>query len=145
MAIYNPHGLPLPLEVAAALEDAKSLPLPKPARDANGRLLPGNSGNPMGRNTWAKSHGELRRLAREATEENVKMLQQIRDDQNQPAAARVAAIGILLDRGYGKATQPLEIGKPGAFDQMADEELDAYVLSRAVLITQGGTDGTANG
>jgi hypothetical protein len=144
MVIYNPHGLPLPLEVQAAVDDAQALPMPKPARDANGRLLPGNSGNPMGRNTWAKSHGELRRLAREATEANVRQLQTIRDDPNQPAAARVAAIGILLDRGYGKATQPLEIGKPGTFDAMADEELDAYVKSRALLITQGGTDGASD-
>lgn len=46
----------------------------------------------------------VRDLARDETEESIKVLAEIRSDRKQPAAARVAAAQALLDRGWGKST-----------------------------------------
>ncbi len=129
MTVYNPNNLPLPLPAPKA---AKA---PLEGRDAKGRWVPGFAPNPSGR---AKSNGELRRLARAEAEGSVSTLKEIRDNPNEPAAARVTAAKELLDRGYGKATQPIEVGGPGAFDGLEDDELDAYVLTKALEIVQGG-------
>jgi hypothetical protein len=49
----------------------------------------------------------LRELAQGETEANIRFLIAIRDNQRAPFAARVAAVRELLDRGYGKAAQPV--------------------------------------
>jgi hypothetical protein len=49
---------------------------------------------------------DLRSLARGHTELCIKVLAGIVSQETVPAAARVAAAGILLDRGWGKAIQP---------------------------------------
>jgi hypothetical protein len=49
---------------------------------------------------------DLRSLARGHTALCVKVLAGIVSQEAVPAAARVAAAGILLDRGWGKAIQP---------------------------------------
>lgn len=107
-----------------------------PAQVASGTLwAPGQSGNPGGR---PKSVGEVRRLAREQTVLAIQTLVEVASDPNATPAARVAAAGVLLDRGYGKAVQPVELGGPGAFDQMTTEELEAYVLDRSIMIARAG-------
>jgi hypothetical protein len=45
-------------------------------------------------------------LARGQTERRIKVLAGIMSQEAAPPAARVAAAGILLDRGWGRATQP---------------------------------------
>ncbi len=40
----------------------------------------------------------------------------------------------LLDRGFGKAVQPLEVGGPGAFDMLDDEAMDAQAEAIALLV-----------
>ena len=67
---------------------------------------PGQSGNPGGR---PKILAEVRELARTHTAEAIETLALIMRDPNQNARARVAAARELLDRGYGKPPQSLEV------------------------------------
>jgi hypothetical protein len=64
----------------------------------------GTSGNPGGR---PKVIGDVQELARERSPAAINTLAAIMDDTNAPPAARVAAANSLLDRGYGKPTQPI--------------------------------------
>jgi hypothetical protein len=86
----------------------------KPARDAQGRLLPGNSANPMGRPKlpdWFKSRGPdaLRVLVAQATGEVIPSddgtvlpaVQQVASESS--PKERTAAAAIIADRIYGKA------------------------------------------
>src|SRR6185437_14081531 len=64
----------------------------------------GTSGNPGGR---PRVIGDVQELARERSPEAINTLAAIMDDTKAPPAARVAAANSLLDRGYGKPTQPI--------------------------------------
>ena len=64
----------------------------------------GTSGNPGGR---PRVLGDVQELARERSPEAINTLAAIMDDKKAPPAARVAAANSLLDRGYGKPTQPI--------------------------------------
>jgi hypothetical protein len=55
----------------------------------------------------AKSSAEIRSLARAHTEKAINALVGIMNQPKAPAAARVSAAQVLLDRGWGKATQPI--------------------------------------
>ncbi len=55
----------------------------------------------------AKASTEIRSLARSHTETALNTLVGIMRQDAAPAAARVAAAQALLDRGWGKATQPI--------------------------------------
>ena len=85
----------------------------------------GVSGNPRGR---PKVLGDVQELARQQSPEAINTLAVIMGDEKAPAAARVAAANALLDRGYGKPTQPisqtLEKIDPRT---ITDEELVAIV------------------
>lgn len=50
---------------------------------------------------------EIRSLARSHTETAIRTLAGIMRQTKSPAAARVAAAQVLLDRGWGKAPQPM--------------------------------------
>lgn len=50
----------------------------------------------------------MREAAREYTETALLTLAEIMKDGQQAAAARVAAANALLDRAYGKPTQPID-------------------------------------
>lgn len=68
----------------------------------------GQSGNPSGRPTMRLSDGRsLRDIAREHTDDAIKTLVEVMGDVDAPHAARTGAAGQLLDRGWGKPTQPL--------------------------------------
>jgi len=71
-----------------------------------GGFKKGQSGNPGGR---PKVVAEVRDLAQEHTEEAVSTLATIMMDEKAPHAARVAAANSILDRGYGKAPQHLNV------------------------------------
>lgn len=74
------------------------------------RWSKGQSGNPGGR---PKEVIEIRDLARQYTSEAIKRLAEIMRSDNERAA--VAAINALIDRGWGKAMQAMEVtGKDGA-------------------------------
>lgn len=65
---------------------------------------PGQSGNPGGR---PKAVARVRDLAREHTETAIDVLVQIATS-GESEAARVSAASAILDRGYGKPTQPID-------------------------------------
>lgn len=65
---------------------------------------PGQSGNPGGR---PKASARVRDAAREHTEAALAVLVQIAK-AGESEAARVAAANAILDRGYGKPTQPVD-------------------------------------
>jgi hypothetical protein len=54
----------------------------------------------------------LRSLARAHTQMGLKVLAGIASNENAPAAARVSAVALLFERGWGKATQ-LHAGEVG--------------------------------
>jgi len=64
----------------------------------------GESGNPSGR---PKVIAHVRDLAREHTTEAILTLVAIMQNTEETGAARVAASKEILDRGYGKPTQPI--------------------------------------
>ena len=71
---------------------------------------------------------DVQELARERSPDAINTLAAIMDDQKAPPAARVAAANALLDRGYGKPTQPISqtLTKIDPCT-MSDEELAAIV------------------
>ena len=66
---------------------------------------PGQSGNPSGR---PKASARARDAAREHTETAIGVLVSIMTSEDAATAARVAAASAILDRGYGKPTQPID-------------------------------------
>ena len=80
----------------------------------------------------------IRVLARSLAPEAVDILASIMRDTDAPAPARVAAAGAILDRGCGKAVQPVEDATPGPdlatlIRGVAPADLAALVeLARAV-------------
>jgi len=65
---------------------------------------PGQSGNPGGR---PKASARVRDAAREHTEAAIQVLVDIALG-GESEAARVAAANAILDRGYGKPSQPVD-------------------------------------
>lgn len=55
----------------------------------------------------AKAPAEIRSLARSYTEAAINCLVGVMSKENAPESARVAAANSLLDRGWGKPTQPI--------------------------------------
>lgn len=68
-------------------------------------FVKGQSGNPGGR---PKGVEEVQNLARAHTPAAIKALINITENVKAPPPARVAAAVALLDRGWGKPTQPTE-------------------------------------
>jgi hypothetical protein len=62
----------------------------------------------------AKALTQIRSLARSHTKTAVNVLVGIMQSKDATAAARVSAANAILDRGWGKATQPLESGNDGS-------------------------------
>jgi hypothetical protein len=85
----------------------------------------GVSGNPGGR---PKVLGDVQELARQQSPHAIDTLAEIMSDEKSPPAARVAAANALLDRGYGKPTQPISktLAKVDP-STMSDEELAVIV------------------
>ena len=87
----------------------------------------GVSGNPGGR---PKVLGDVQQLARQKSPEAINTLSNIMHDEKAPPAARVAAANALLDRGYGKPTQPISqtVAKVDP-STITDEELAAIAMN----------------
>jgi hypothetical protein len=68
-------------------------------------------------------------LAREYTVEAIETLARLLKDEKATPAAQVAAATALLDRGWGRPVQQLEVGEAGAFSEMSDDDLDAFIAS----------------
>jgi len=64
----------------------------------------------------SKSRTEIRSLARSHTRTAVSVLIRVMRSKDATPAARVSAANAILDRGWGKARQPLESGDAGALE-----------------------------
>jgi hypothetical protein len=71
-----------------------------------GQFKKGQSGNPSGR---PKDDLKLRELARKHTREAVETLIEVMSDKDTPPAARVNAAIAILDRGYGRPGQSVDM------------------------------------
>ena len=81
-------------------ENRKEQPMPGKEKP----FQKGQSGNPGGR---PKVLGDVQELARQRSPEAINTLVKIMQNEKAPPAARVVAANSLLDRGYGKPTQPI--------------------------------------
>jgi hypothetical protein len=77
---------------------------------------------------------DLRSLARGHTELCLKVLAGIVSQEAVPAAARVSAAGILLDRGWGKAPQALSGEDGGSIQVIIRSIADTTEESEPLLI-----------
>lgn len=75
----------------------------------------------------AKANTEIRSLARAHTESALKTLAGIMNQEQAPPAARVSAAQALLDRGWGKPTQPI------AGDDDADPIRTVTKIERSIV------------
>lgn len=75
------------------------------SRDDFGRFVPGTSGNPGGR---SKSLAAIRQLAREHAETAIKKLVELLSSENE--RVRLDAIREVLDRGFGRPQQAIDLG-----------------------------------
>jgi hypothetical protein len=83
----------------------KGVPKAKPKRPATaGSFTPGKSGNPGGR---PKAMTEIRELAREHGPWAILRLRELAEGEDGKVA--VAAVRELLDRGYGRPVQAVEV------------------------------------
>lgn len=64
----------------------------------------------------ARTLTEIRSLARSHTRTAVRVLVGVMRSEDATPAARVSAANTILDRGWGKATQPLENSDDGAIE-----------------------------
>jgi hypothetical protein len=84
----------------------------------------------------AKAPTDIRSLARAHTATAIKVLAGIMQQEDAPAAARVSAATSLLDRGWGKPAQTVDMTVRKAIAKdLADDELASIAL--------GGSEGTA--
>lgn len=110
-------------ESRAAISEANKVAALKPFQ-----FKPGQSGNPTGR---PKGQTELKRLARSYTMEAMMKLVNIMQNEEAPFADQRGAAVEILNRGWGKPLQQVETGRPGDFSDLADAELDAFILDKA--------------
>lgn len=81
-------------------------------KTGKGGYSKGKSGNPRGRPKVVK---EVRDLAKSHTAEAVEVLVEIMNSTGARESARVSAANAILDRGWGRPAQELElVGKNGA-------------------------------
>ncbi len=90
-------------------------------RDAQGRFLPGNKGG--GRTPVPQ---EVKEILRGATPAAARLLAATVTDEAVDLKLRLDAAKTLLDRVYGKASQPLEGGLESGVRIILGEELAAY-------------------
>ncbi|NPS37551.1 hypothetical protein [Pseudomonas aeruginosa] len=87
--------------------------------------LPKTGGRSKG--TPNKATIDVKVLAQQYSEEAVKSLVEIMRDAEAPHAARVAAAKDILDRGHGKATQPIagdpDLPPVGMAPNLSDDQL----------------------
>jgi hypothetical protein len=101
------------------------------ARDSAGRWLPGRSANPSG---VPREVLRVKRIAQGHGPEMLDALVEIVRDKTAPHASRVAAAREVLDRGFGKPEQnvdirlqqqKLELLLQGGVGSMSDDDLGA--------------------
>src|SRR5207302_1064619 len=91
-----------------------------PRTPNSGSFQPGVSGNPGGR---PKVLADVQAAAQEHSVDAIKTLASIMNNAKAPAAARIAAASVLLDRGYGKALQTVESHNSNINYVMSDQPM----------------------
>lgn len=84
------------------------------------RWKKGQSGNPSG---YPKALVEVSKAAKEYTPESMKFLGKVLRDEKESTAARLKAVEILLDRGWGRPAQTLNVRRILDYSDLTDEEL----------------------
>lgn len=79
-------------------------------RATGGSFKPGQSGNPGGRKKKTEADKHVEELARVSTTSALKTLVSVMESKSSPPSARVSAACAVLDRGWGRAPQTVEIG-----------------------------------
>jgi hypothetical protein len=97
----------------------------------------------------AKTPTDIRSLARSHGPAALKTLAGIMNEKDAPPAARVAAANSLLDRGWGKAVQPVDatINDERSVNDLSSTELDARIAAILVRLESlaGGAPGAVEG
>lgn len=85
----------------------------------------------------AKAKQEIRSLARSHTDSAIMTLAKIMTSPKAPTSARVSAATALLDRGWGKPRQAMELmAPPKKPEEMTDDELDARIAETLAEIDE---------
>lgn len=71
---------------------------------------------------------EVQALARTHTDSAISVLAEIMNNSNNPAAARVSAANSLLDRGWGRVAQRIELATP--LERLDDQSLQDRIAER---------------
>jgi hypothetical protein len=103
---------------------------------------PGSSGNPGGRPKKPQTIearrivADVKALARECAPEAIWTLKTIMLDVKAPPAARIGAATAILDRGFGKPTQAVDVEVALDFSRFTNDELDEYerLLQKIALL-----------
>jgi hypothetical protein len=94
------------------------------SKKPRGKAFPkGKSGNPGGRPKLPEDVKHVRELARQYTESAIAALVEVLDSDS--AAGKVAAANALLDRGWGRAEQPITGADGGPVQTVSRIELVA--------------------
>lgn len=107
----------------------------KPKKDVRGKpFVAGVSGNPAGRPKVTNIR-DIRQIARDYTELAIETLVEVCSNPEERGSARVAAAGVILDRGWGKAPQTVvidgEVNVEGldntSLDEITRREIAAFI------------------
>lgn len=91
----------------------------------------GQSGNPGGK---PKGHKEVQDLARRYTTDAIQTLADICSNPTATPGARVSAAEVLLDRGWGKAPQKIELD---GVNQLPEHVIDALLAAFDAIEAEG--------
>ena len=91
---------------------------------------------PVRKTSKARSLTEIRSLARSHTRTALRVLVGIMRSDDATPAVRLSAANAILDRGWGKAAQPVENGEDGAVESI-------HRVERVIVRPEDAADGDA--
>lgn len=95
---------------------------------------PGQSGNPGG---FPKLAAEVLKLARQCSPDAIAALHSICTDRKQPAAARVTAANVLLDRAWGKPKEHVQLDAQVDVAVTTEGRLNPAAVAAAIMAKYG--------
>jgi hypothetical protein len=122
-------------------------PIGMPKRKPRGRAWPkGQSGNPNGRPVSSNTPemkqlvADVRALAQASGAQSIALLERLRDDENVPPAVRAMAANSLLDRGYGRPPQAIDLNATVLTGQLEEADPLDLIESRLAGIRERSDD-----